>query len=387
MQSDDELRIRLEGAAELLEATLPRYRVLVRALDSFSWRDKLRRNLEVLGATARAQRAVDEALAMIRRKAEAERWAPGAILACAEEVRALRSRLRALVEARGGEAVTRVLADDLATLEREVVAAPRFVLPSERWALARQLLPADLPPVQAAARFGARAQALFSQPLEGSRLPAPEAFAEFKVAWRESLEALPALWTRLEGIDRSGGLVRSLKRRSLRLPRFTDAEKDDGPARLVHAQFWQTLAHLRMKQLVTERLEPVVPSTQEVMRVFSWLVRWQADAQASLAHHAIEPPRLALLELAARLRGSPSAPRTARPFERLNALATVADQNQVDDDWWRLRDSLTVVVRAASNRGTVLPPLFRSLEPSPTRWFPPQTLAALVMELEASFTR
>jgi hypothetical protein len=387
MQSDDELRIRLEGAAELLEATLPRYRVLVRALDSFSWKDKLRRNLEVLGATARAQPAVDEALSTIRRKSKAEHWSAGPILACAEEVRALRSRLRALIEARGGEAITRVLADDLTALEHAVVAAPRFVLPQERWALARQLLPTDLPQIQQAASFGALAEALFSQPLEGTRLPAPEAFAGFEAAWRQSLEGLPALWSRLEGIDRTGGLVRALKRRSQRLPRFTAAEMDDGPARLVHAQFWQTLAQLRMKQLVTERLEPVVPGTEELLRVFGWLVRWQADAQATFAHDAIAPPRLALLELAARLRGSPSAPRAARPFERLNALARAADQHQADDDWWRLRASLTVVVRAASNRGSVLPPLLRSLEPPPTRWIPPQTLAGLVMELEANLSR
>ena len=64
----------LEGRRDLLDAAALRYRALRYALSRVFWKDRLRRNAEVLRATAEAQTEVDETLAGALRRAEAEGW-------------------------------------------------------------------------------------------------------------------------------------------------------------------------------------------------------------------------------------------------------------------------------------------------------------------------
>src|SRR3954468_13139568 len=92
--SPDALRTRLEDSAELLEATRVRYRALRLMLRGFLWKDRLRRNGELLRQVAQAQPEVEEALARAVGRAEAEGWSREAPLTrCLREVEELREEL------------------------------------------------------------------------------------------------------------------------------------------------------------------------------------------------------------------------------------------------------------------------------------------------------
>src|SRR5262245_5299099 len=113
------------------------------ALRGVFWKTRLRRNAEVLRATAQSQAEVEEVLASALRRAAAEGW-PGddpwvqqlfALKAQKEELaRLCARRLRAKKEEQ------QPLGEALSALEA-LLAGPRKILPGQRWAAALELLP------------------------------------------------------------------------------------------------------------------------------------------------------------------------------------------------------------------------------------------------------
>src|SRR5688572_5265998 len=135
-----ELRNRLEGRADLLDAAAVRYRALRFALSRFFWKDRLRRNAEVLRATAAAQAEVDEALGGALRRAEAEGWPPED--PWVQQLYGLRDSvagLAALAARKLRAPADRPLGALLSDLEG-LLAGPRKIRPGQRWATALEIL-------------------------------------------------------------------------------------------------------------------------------------------------------------------------------------------------------------------------------------------------------
>ncbi len=387
---EHDLRIRLEGGAELLEATRLRYRALTQALRGWTWRDKLRRNVEVLREVVRVQAQVDEVLSSASKKAVAEHWEPGPLLTCLDEVRALHTELRQRVSLRLERGATLSLAEDLAALEAQVSLEPRLVLPARRWAVACEVLPRSSPTVEAVAQFGAALEQHFSRPMDDSG-PIPVSPAEMRAVadtWPTGTSALDEAWQRVAAIDLTGGVRRALVRRSKRAP--GSPLEPVGPAVLVHAEFWRTFALGRMTRIVSSRVEPVVVTRDEVLPVFEWLVQRQVEP-VRLVHPVVAPARAALLELSLVVRGAGGAvPRSSDVFGLLRSLADQADLARDAADWRRVRDALLLVLRVTlTPPGGHLPPVYRVGQPKPPRPEPidPSRLGALVRRLEAQLER
>ena len=198
-------RVRLEGRAEKLEIARIRLTALNHLLAAFRWRSRLRENTALLRETAASQGAVEEALLMVRRRGEAESWSSSAaVVLCAAEVEKLSNRVAALALRRLGPAAKlEDLAQRRERLELLVLAAPRLVLPGQRWKTAQEVLPLALPDVQRAARLIAALELLFKRPLESAqRLPfTAEELDRLTELWPEGIEARDALWVRVARID------------------------------------------------------------------------------------------------------------------------------------------------------------------------------------------
>lgn len=362
---DASLRVRLEGRAELLEATRLRYRALVGALKGLRWKDKLRRNREVLREVARAQPEVDEALAAALRRAQAEAWPTDApLVACLHEVAALRDELRRLVDKRHEDATPRQeLGPRLLALEERVLFAPRLVLPGQRWGLARELLtPALSPEVTRAHDFGASLEHVFSRPLEPAHL-LPFQLLEWDdlaAQWPRGELALDTALGRLSKVDPTGATRRAVERRARHVAK---AQHASGLQQVLHAQFWRVTALARIDALLAARVTPAIARPGERFGLVRYLLRRERDAGARLADEGLRAPRAALLELAHELSGLPHerAP-SIGGWDGLLERAALADAAPDDADWPKLREALRLLVRVVSAPGRSLPPVYRSLE-------------------------
>jgi hypothetical protein len=383
VSTDDDLRIRLEGGAELLDATLVRYRALVHALASFRWKEKVRRLGDVLREAARVQRRVDDVLALVQRRAQAEAWPEGPVLLTAHDVRALRSSLRDLVERRLDGDATHLLDEDFLELELRAFSSPRLVLPGQRWATACEVLPASLDELGPVRALWLALERAFGPPGDVT----PERWTGVEAAWTAATPALARLWLRVERIDVTGGVGRSLRRRARLAPRFTAEQAATGPAALVTAEYWRAQATARIAHHVTALLAPARPREVELWPLFSWLVARAADPALSLAHAVLSPARAALLELALSLSGGAPG-RAQHPFVRLRELASTADLDRADEDWRRLREALVLLVRVASASAKWLPPVHRDpAQAQPPRPDDDAPLLDLVQALESRLTQ
>lgn len=362
---DASLRVRLEGRAELLDATRLRYRALVAALKGLRWKEKLRRNRDVLREVARAQGDVDEALALAQRRAASEAWPESAdVVLCLREVARLRDELRALADRRAGEPDARQdLAQRLLGLEERVLFAPRLVLPGQRWGLAKELLSESLSPeVPRAHAFGAAVEHVFSRPIDPPHV-LPFQLLEWDdlvALWPRGVLALDTALGRLSKVDPTGATRRAVERRARHVPKVAHAS---GLQQVLHAHFWRTTALARMDALLAARVTPAVARPAERFPLVRYLLRRERDAEARLADEGVPPPRAALLELAHELTGLPQerAP-TVGGWDGLLSRATLADAARDDEDWPKLREALLLLVRVVSSPGRSLPPVYRSLE-------------------------
>ncbi len=361
--SEHAQRRRLEGRAELLEATRLRYRALRAALVAFTWRDRVRRNVDVLQEVVRCQAAVEEALATARAHAERDAWPPRAPLRrCVEEVASLQAELTRLCGRRlRGPGAPEGLAPRLAALEQQLLkdalSSRRPLLPLQRNALAHSLLSSRLMELGRASLFGDFLEQHFKRPFSANA-PIPfdaEQARALAARMAEGEEALAALWALLEAADRSGGLVRHFQRRGRRAP----VRPSRGPVdELLRTTFWLGMAQTRVRGWVDAALSPLEVKDAELMEVFAWLAAREKAPFLSLSPtERLLPARAALLELACGAwdllregrRGSPEA------WERLAQLARDAE-GAADPDLERLADSLRLFLRALAARLGAPPP-------------------------------
>lgn len=355
MDDDASVRIRLEGRAELLEATLLRYRVLVTALKSWRWKARLRTNAELVQEVARVQDDVDEALALVERRRAAEGWpSTQPVVACWARVVAQREELVQLIGRRLAQPLdAQALKPGIEALETQVLTAPRLVLPGRRWATAVEVLPRNVPELQRAVMFGRRAERLFGRPADGpARLPMSlEELDEFIAGFSDGVASLEAVWQRLVRIDATGAMVRFLRRRARRMvtspPRL-------GPELLLYAEFWRSVAVARMDQVLNDRLAPMGWSEAERFPLLRWL--WSREHNLPARPGLTDESREALFELAAALGELPRVvDRAPLVLGGLIPVARQADRLRGTEDWRRLHDQLRVLVRVARARGDRAP--------------------------------
>jgi hypothetical protein len=313
----DSLRARLEDRADLLEATRLRYHALERLLSAFFWQDRVRGNLELLREVARVQPEVDATLAAVSRRAEVEGWPRGsAPMRLLTEVERLREALERAVRRR---LITRqppaLLGEALLRLEEEVLDAGPL-LGRRLWAQAVELLPRNLPELQAACAAAEVLERVFKRPAPAEALPFDAAEAEeVRRALPLSEAALKALWGRVERFDAAGRVRAFLEKRVRRAPVHPPRS---GPELLLHAAFWHDVARARVKALLEEQLAPVLPREEEWLALLPWLVARRASAEARLAAaEGLGEGRAGLLEVAAEL----AALSRARPMGTWNEEA------------------------------------------------------------------
>jgi hypothetical protein len=232
-----------------------------------------------------------------------------------EELSALREELEGLIGWRLGSEPG-PLGVRLSALETAVVRdAYAGKAPRRRRAAAREMLPADLPSLSAAAA-ASRALESFTKSPAGALPTAAEAHR-----LRESLlaaqRALDEAWERVAQTDAGGTVLRFLERRSRRLPL---RPQRDGPDALMRATFWLRTCRGRLRQSLSTALPGVDISDAELPSVVDWL--WGG---APPGDHWTEARRSAL-ELSralAQARAEPAAAArwSAEEWERLRAVA------------------------------------------------------------------
>lgn len=358
--SDAALRGRLEASAPLLEATRTRYRALVPALASWSWRQRLRALADLAREVARREAEVEQALSRAQRRAQAESWPPGAVRALLEELGELRSRFSALVERRLGPHELAGPATPLESLLERVLGAPRKVAMAFREAAAQEALELEDGLITALSQFGTALEGVFGRPLtRGQKLPFTRSQYDALLAqWPEGERVLAQAWARVTRIDTSGGVERELSKRSRRAPK--SGRGPPGPRALVHATFWRSAADAHVLALLGERFAPLTLLEGERIDALRFLLAREGDGAARLPGGG---PRGALLMLAHELTASPEgrAPLWGG-HAQVRAWAALADGLEGDEDWRRLRDGLRAL--AARSFRSALPPLYRVGKPT-----------------------
>ncbi len=360
-------RVRLEGRAELLEATRLRYRALRGILKSLLWKERFRRNSDLVREVIASEERVEEALHYARRRLEPSLEA--ALKALLSDVESQRAELLKLAAGRkkrsaGVEAPT-ALAFALSVLEEDVLRAALAgsLLPGERVATAVQLLPSSLPAVQVVARSGARLGELFQRPVPpDGKLPLSGSEAdEVPLLLQAAERGLGELYQRLSSFDPSGTLVPYLMRQSRS---HAVAPPSNGAEELLRTAFWVSAARGRMRELVAERLRPVEVHDHELLQVFAYVCRRSEGSRERLrlnfGRDGTETPRRALLELAHELwtglgQGRPgphrhgmvhSEPRWPEGFwDRVLQFAGEADGARSDAAYRPLCETLGLFVR------------------------------------------
>ncbi|MBK7857384.1 MAG: hypothetical protein IPJ65_01925 [Archangiaceae bacterium] len=376
LAEDESYRVRLEGRAELLEKTLLRYRALKDMLGSLTWRRRLRRNEPLLQEIISSQPRVDEALGTVEKKAAREGWLTGSqTLACAREVDDLKNAVWRQMGRKLKGTAGATFSERLTQLERLAVAGPRVVYPGERWKAALEALPGWLPELQQLHAFGELLEALFKRPYVASqRLPYTSSeLTRLAALWADGDSALASCWARVTTVDTTGGVQRMLRRRARRAPM---KPPKSGPELLLRAEFWRSLAVLKLRDICAEQVNPIQLAEAEVLSVTRWLVDRERDRAARLS--GLSEARAALIELSAEL-WLATRSRGDDPgfWERLHGQAERADQSLASDaDFNRLRDNVRMFLTVATGR-----PSRRPLErPRPQRPVP-ETLAGMVSEL------
>ena len=371
--SDDDatFRRRLEGRAERLEVARLRLTALAQMLRALRWRSRLRENTALLRETAADQAAVEEALAVLLRRAKAEAWpAHSAVVRNAAEVERLSNRVAALALKRlGARCKLEDLSARLSHLELEVLSEPRLVLPGQRWKTAQQVLPLSHPDVQRAGCFASVLEALFKRPMPPSN-PIPFTLDELDAltaAWPEGHQALAAVWTRVEKIDSAGTLTTYLRRRAQTTPMHP---AKNGVELVLAAEFWSHFARGRLSELLATTVAPVGCTDAEVFEVLRWLIRRQSDLDARLpASDRLVDSRAGLMELAVELSSVPPRPRGTDVqggawWKRLAQRALRAEAALGEPDYQKLQDNLRLFLRVLEPPNKT-PPVYRALDTLP----------------------
>ncbi len=395
VDSDDDatFRRRLEGRAERLEVARIRLTALAQMLRALRWKSRLRANTALLRETAADQPAVEEALAVVVRRAKAESWPETSVVVrTAAEVNRLSNRVASLALKRLGEQCRpEDLSQRLEHLELAVLAEPRLVLPGQRWKTAQQVLPPSHPDVLRAGRFAAILESLFKRPVQPTqkRPFSLEELDALAAAWPEGQRALAAVWTRVEKVDSAGTLTALLRRRANNTPMHAPK---NGAELVLAAEFWNNFAIGRLAELTQKTVAPVECAEAERFEVLRWLIRRETQLDARLpASDTLLDPRAGLMELAVELSSVPPRPRGGDAqgdawWKRLEQRAQRAEQAVGAPDYQKLQDNLRLFLRVLQPPNKT-PPVYRALATLPHASIPqgkePATLVALVEAMRA----
>lgn len=354
MGDDASIRIRLEGRLELLEAARSRYRLLqLKVLGKLRWKQAVRVQAALVRELAQAESAVEEALAQVERRAEAEGWRPRSeAVRCAGEVRLLREEVaQRLARLLDDDQPGRSLAENLLALEYAAVHAPRLVLPGQRMATAIEVLPATLPELVQVAKFRALLERVFKRPDGLATLPFGDGELEaLERAFPKGEGALANAWERVVAIDAAGTLTRYLQRLARRMPMHPP---QNGAEELLAAEFWKSYGLARLEKLVAARVSPLSVRREELFPLARWLWQAERDGAARLyPSRGMDQHRAALFELARELTViSPGAQaRSEAVWGRLERLAGAVDAAPHDEDAGRLADNLRLLLRVLAQR-------------------------------------
>jgi hypothetical protein len=332
---------------------------LLEALNAKAWEERLRKDVVLLREAKEAQPRVDEVLTAALRRAQAEAWpSPSPTVQLLRDSQALREKLVQTVAQRMSRSVGEPFVELLKELEERALTAPRVLAPEQRWATALELLPEELPLVKELAAFGRLLAPLFVRPFD------PEARLPFRIdeldalrsRWSPGEVALASAWSRISGVDQTGGLVRDLRKRA---ERALSHAPSNGPEHLLHAEHWRTVARKRLELLVRTRVHPVEPTLSECVKVAWWLCAVEFTPEARLSGSDVASDgRAGLIELAYELWSllrpeSPEEPPRLpdAAWERLRERARRADQMRQGPDVERVRDMLRTFIwkRAMGN--------------------------------------
>lgn len=349
----DDLRTRLEGRAEVLEATVERYRALRRDLASLLWRDRLRAEPSRLHQVVLAQPFIDEVLDVALRRMNEEQWpVSAAMTATLQEAALLRDALRALAAKRLGEPASNApLTALLASLELELTAGRKD---------AAALLPLSLPAVLEVAEVGDALARLLNRPLDANAArPLPPAIlARLATVLPQAETALEQIWSRVELADPSGELRADLNVRSREAP---PVQVNDGVEAVLRAAFWVRYARTFLVHLLDRRAAPVEVDARLVPHVARWLA--EHDTQAGKGDDRLRlattdrlgVPAAAFISLAVELNdGLPQHPASAR-WPYLLALAEDAEALAPTRAGAQLRVMLERFIRPRLARKVILP--------------------------------
>jgi hypothetical protein len=222
------------------------------------------------------------------------------------------------------------------------------------------LLPEELPLVREVSAFGRILASLFSRPFDPEeRLPfLVDEVDTLRRQWSSGEVALAQAWSRLSGVDRTGGLVTDLRKRAERAPLHPPS---NGPERLLHAEHWRNVARKRLEQLVRVRIRPVEPTPSECVKLAWWLCACEVSPNARLpASEVASEARAGLIELAHELRvllrtesSEDPPPLPDEAWEALRERARRADLMNLGSDAERVRDVLRTFIwkRGMGNAG------------------------------------
>ncbi len=327
---DDELRTKLEGAHARFAAMLPKVRAVTSALSARRWEDEVR----ALAAVVREVDQPDVELTRALARAEVEQWPRSEVTKVLYALRDARAALTGALRRRSNGTLTELLAT--------LIGAPRAVARDARWAAAEEALSGADALVRALRELATVTERALAAPLSLAD------FSALEEKW--SVTALQDAWQRVEAIDTTGGVARTLSSRRAR-PLAVGA----AVSALLDAQFWRDALDGHLADVLRVRFAAVTITAAERLPVFRWALERAHDGAARLTPLS---PRHALLMLANELSGQPeSRPALHGGLAQVREWAQLADSHQ-DADWKALRAWLRSLkpVRAlpAPSRGAEL---------------------------------
>lgn len=287
--------MRLEGRADLLEATRVRYTALIRMLGAWFWRERLRRNIELLREVAQTEEEVAAVIHSVRLRAAAEGWpvnrGPIRLISDVERlgVQLAQRVARRRVSTGGGG-----LAQALFALEAEVLSEPRtFFYPGSVWAAANELLPRNHPDLRALCAAATALVPLASRPdpANGAFALSPDECLTFVAALEQADPSVRSLRARLATLERTGTVLALLDKKAALAPRVRPRS---GAEQFVFGAGWTNYAWARAARWLAPWVRPLELREEEYGPVLEWIGRARSDPSEPLYFRGA--PRDALLE-------------------------------------------------------------------------------------------
>jgi hypothetical protein len=336
VDADEAVSIQLEGRAELLLATVLRYRALVNALDSYFWEPRVARLEDILAQVMVDEARVQEAVSHTQLAAVRKEWSGQLkVLQALQEVQVLQRRLDDLLQLRMPPP-RKPMKSRLLELSA-VLALRRKVPKSQRGVAGESALAAVAHEMQTVTSFG-ETLAVFQRHFDVEKC-SPLLLLEWQSVrrnWRTGEAALRFCWLKIAQCDPSLGVERDLQALAKGAPRARARRLTE---QLVQATFFMNLAQSVMDRVFEARLLGLQVTVPERLAVFDFLLR--IEQQDDAVPEILSAPRQALFKLADALSGIPlergAATHSSAPKQRVAnwgsmlQLAQEADQVSVQE--------------------------------------------------------